>query len=310
MRNFDLNTMSMADAVLEVLEANSDKLDQAPKLPVLRQELREKVTACKAKNQLLALPSGSTELKQGNRGLIEKAADVLVNTLLLYANQETKPEVASKVNNLRYNDIYRSSGEKLAETLGELIKLATDLLPNLADYHLKAARLTEFQQNLDSFKAMQAAPRGDISLRSAIRTQVEAMVAEIRSLLNDRMDRSVNLIEDELPEFFAAYYNARVIVDRHGKHRKGKQADETKGTVNGTVLDDATGDPLVNVLVRREGLVEAVTTDIHGVFVFVDHEPGKYKFICKKDTYSELDFNEVEVTAGEETQLTGRMKKA
>ena len=39
MINNALNTNGMADAVLEVLEANSDKLDQTPKLPEFLQEL-------------------------------------------------------------------------------------------------------------------------------------------------------------------------------------------------------------------------------------------------------------------------------
>jgi len=305
----DLNFLSMADVVVEILDANSDIVAKVPKLPKLKDELVQLVSTCKAQNQLLALPSGSAALKLGNREVVEKVAYTLVNTLLLFANEEHKTELAAQVN-LHYADIYKSSGEKLVEQTKELIEMAIKYVHELEDYGMKQDKLEAYRKSVDEFVNLQPMPRGDISTRSAIKKQAESGIATMRSLFNDRMDRAVNIVRDDYPQFYETYYAARVIVDRHGKRRNNKPADPTKGTISGTLKDAATGDPLVNVLVRRTGQSEAITTDLNGMFVFLDVEPGKYDVLCKKDTYADLSFEAIEVTAGEEAELIGKMQKA
>ncbi len=88
MNIFDLNTLRMAEAVLAVLNLFADKLVLAPLLPTLKLELEQMVKDARAQNNKVALPSGITELKQEKREILEKAADVLLNTLLFYAHRE------------------------------------------------------------------------------------------------------------------------------------------------------------------------------------------------------------------------------
>ncbi len=212
--------------------------------------------------------------------------------------------------NLYYADIYKVGGDKLIENCDELIKLVTSIITLLADYQMDTEKLKDISDKRDDYAKLLSGPRGDISARAAIRAMAESIVANIREHLSEEMDRSMAIIKDLEKEFFAAYTSSRVIVDRHGKRRHDNSGNETTGIVSGKLTDAATGDPLVNVLVQMEGVETAITTDLHGVFVFEGVQPGKHNIVCKKDTYQNLSFNDLEVIAGDELELEGKMKRA
>jgi hypothetical protein len=308
MKTKDLNVLRMAEAVIEVLKLFIAKLILVPKLEQLRDELKAMVTRYHELNQSLVLESEYATLKKGKRNLLERAAEVLANQVLLYATMQDKPEVAVKVD-LYYKDIFSIGGDKLLDTCKELHKLAKSLLAELTDYHVDATGLASFMQLITDFETLLSAPRMDISARAAIKMEMEGIISAIRAHLHTKMDVAMNIVKNTEKEFFDAYTSSRVIVDLRGKRNITKPEDETTGMISGTITDFETGEPMVDVIVQLEGTEIATSTDENGEFVFDLVVPGICSLTCIKETYKNLQLPGIEVKAGEEIEVEGAMEK-
>ncbi|MEI8046020.1 MAG: carboxypeptidase-like regulatory domain-containing protein [Bacteroidota bacterium] len=308
MKTTDLNVLRMAEAVIEVLKLFIGKMSLVPKLTQLYGELQALVASLHERNQQLVLGSGSTEMKQDKRNSLEMAAEELVSTIRLYANMENVPQVRAKVD-LCYADLHKAAGDKLVDTCNELYSLATTLGSSLDGYLAATSTLSEFKQQVDAYAAVLSAPRTDISARSATRAAMEKTIADIRSLLSNKMDMAMNIASTREPEFYSAYTNARVIIDRKGKHRTGKPEGETLGMISGTLTDSATGEPIPDAILQLQGVAEASTTDEDGTFAFDQVTPGTHTLLCIKETYANLSLSGIDVKAGEETVSDGKMVK-
>ena len=308
MRITDLNVLRMAEAVINTLQMFATKLNLVPKLPQLFEELKALVALHHERNQQLVLGSSDAAVKQEKRKLLETSADELANTMLLFANMENVTEVRGKVD-LYYSDLHRVGGDKLLDTCRELHRLATTLLDRLDDYSINTAWLNGFKLTIDGYAAVNSAPRASISARAAIKTEIEKIISDIRALLTDKMDLAFGIVKSREPEFFAAYTNARVIVDRHGKRRPSSPEGETQGMVSGTLTDSVTAEPIADAIVQMEGMPEATTTDEDGSFAFDQVDPGMHSILCIKETYQNLSLTNIEVKADEETEVEGVMVK-
>jgi len=162
---------------------------------------------------------------------------------------------------------------------------------------------------ITEFSELNSAPRMDIAARASINKEISKLISEIRELLNDKMDKSMNTIKNTETAFFNAYTGARVIVDRLGKRRQTKPADETTGMINGTITDTETGEPLADVIVLMEGIAEATTTDEDGTFMFDGVSAGLHNITCTLELYKSLTLTGIVVKAGEETETEGNMDK-
>jgi len=304
----EMNFLRMAEAVIAVLKLFTAKFGLAPKLQVLYDLLTEMVDTVHAKNQQLVLENDFATVKEEKRDELEKGAEELVNKIQLYANMENDSLTKGKTN-LYFTDLHSVSGDKLVDTCISIHTLATLLVAKLADYKVLPATLADFMKQITAFSELLSAPRMDISARAATNKEITKIISEIRALLNDKMDKSMNTIKNTETEFFAAYTGARVIVDRLGKRRQTKPADETTGMISGTITDTETGEPLTDVIVLMEGLAEATTTDEDGTFMFDGVSAGLHNITCTLELYKSLTLTGIVVKAGEETETEGNMDK-
>ena len=73
-----------------------------------------------------------------------------------------------------------------------------------------------------------------------------------------------------------------------------------KGTVRGTIIEDATGEPMFAVTIAVAETGTGNVTDFDGKFE-LELDPGVYNLECASLGYSTLQITEVEVKAGEVT---------
>ncbi|MGK7394988.1 MAG: TonB-dependent receptor domain-containing protein [Candidatus Cyclobacteriaceae bacterium M3_2C_046] len=82
------------------------------------------------------------------------------------------------------------------------------------------------------------------------------------------------------------------------------------GTIRGTIIDDATGEALIGVTVLIKGTTQGATTDLEGTYA-IKAEPGSYSLQISYVSYETIIINDVNVDAGDVTQLgTIRMKES
>ena len=309
MKTNELNVLRMAEAVLEVLKLYESKLGSAPKLLQLKNELEALVASHHKQSRQLALENNFATVKQEKRTALEQSADEIVNKIQLYAAMEKDSITRAKVN-LYYADLHNVGGDTLSDTCAEIHKLAETLGTKLADYNVLPATLTTFKSQLTDFTGLLSAPRMDIAAKAAINKELSRIIASIRELLNEKMDKSMNTVKNTETAFFAAYTSARVIVDRPGKRAKGSATADTEGMISGTLTDTATGEPLADVVVLRSGSDEPAITDEDGSFMFDSVAAGTYTLSCSLDGYKNLTLGGIVVTPGSETEAEGSMDNA
>ena len=261
-----------------------------------------------AKDKELMLDSKYAEIKQKTKDLLVSAAEKFVSQIWLYAAMENDLITANLLN-LKYDDLHSVPGDKLVDTCTKIADVADELGVKVADYNVTPAGITDFRTLIADFSKLLSSPRMDIAARAAIGTEMENIIKEIRAHLKDKMDKSMNSIKNNEPEYFNAYTSARVIIDLKGKRNVTKPVSDTTGMISGTLTDSETGEPIVNAIVQRKGSEEATTTDEDGVFMFDTVTPGMANIICIKELYVNLNLTDIEVKAGEETEVEGVMEK-
>lgn len=308
MKKSDLNTLSMAQAVLAVLKLFIAKIGLAPKLQELLDLLTDLVTKYHDKNKKMVLENDFASIKQKSRDALILAADILISQMKLYAAME-KDLITTNQLNLYYNDLYKVSGDMLADRCTKVADVATALGVKLTGYNVTPVIVTDFRTLIGGFSELISAPRMDITARAATKKDMENIIREIRALLNDKMDLSMNSIKKSEPEFFNAYTSARVVVDLKGKRNVKKSASDTTGMISGTLTDSETGDPIADAIVQLDSTDEATTTDEDGEFIFDTVTAGPANIVCTKELYKNLNLTGIVVKAGEETEVDGVMEK-
>lgn len=80
------------------------------------------------------------------------------------------------------------------------------------------------------------------------------------------------------------------------------------GNISGTVIDDATGEPIQQVTVTLKPTIKNTYTGMDGMFEFHEIEAGNYEVWTQKSGYGANNVK-VYVGAGETVTVSLRMKK-
>ena len=79
-----------------------------------------------------------------------------------------------------------------------------------------AAKLAEFEQQIDAFEQVQPKPRNRRSKGRAATQALEILFRDAGKVLRKRIDKLVPQFAATAPEFVKEYEAARVVVDLHG----------------------------------------------------------------------------------------------
>ena len=150
--------------------------------------------------------------------------------ILFIANQlAALAEVNSDQNLAGQTELTLSALDKLAdddleETGTRIANLTTTNLAALADYGIAAADITTLTNLTTQFHAAKTAPREAVASRSGETDTLPDKIANVTSILRNRLDKLMTRFKTPQPNFYAAYLTARVIVDRGGAQAATKPA--------------------------------------------------------------------------------------
>lgn len=142
--------------------------------------------------------------------------------ILLIANQlAALAEVNSDANLAAQVEFTLSALDKLSdgdlEATGKRVSgLATTNLAALVDYAIVAADVAALDVLTTQFHTAKTAPRTAVVDRSSQTVTMPDKIANVTSLLRNRLDKLMTRFKKSNPEFYAGYLAARVIVDRGG----------------------------------------------------------------------------------------------
>lgn len=171
----------------------------------------------------------ATDKSVSKQSLAEKTvaiADGVYAYAAKNANNELKAEMKITVSSLK-----KTRDDALAPRCQNVHDKASEILLNLKDYNVNAAKLTDLQAAIDTYFASTVKPRTATSHRKTLNARLKDHFKETDEILLNEMDKLVNTLKPTHPDFVREYFSNREIIDPPSKPRKPKPAkkkdDET-----------------------------------------------------------------------------------
>jgi hypothetical protein len=217
------NRITMYDTTTAYLDSHNPVWNSMAPLGDALQRFKDERAAIETAAQQQEAPSGAADSKAAARDALEDVLFLMCQALGFLAHTSNDHDL------LALTDVNPSSLDKLPAD--ELINRATLVLARantrkteLATLHVTQANLDELSQALNNFSGLKNQPRAAAVARTTQTQSLESLIRGANGILNNEIDRMVNLFSRSNPEFVAGYQTARVIVDRPATHKATKPA--------------------------------------------------------------------------------------
>lgn len=186
-------------------------------------------TAAIRQKQADQMPTGDTPAKQNARDAAEDQGWVIASQLSALAAKTNDPMLAAKVNFDR-SALDKMAVSDLIAALGSIAGAAAEHAAVLAsDYGVTAGDLTAFDTARGTLDGMKDAPREAIADRKVATMSMPAAVRFTRKIYRNELDKMMAKFKAPEPDFYGAYFNGRIIIDRTGTHAAAKKTPTTPG---------------------------------------------------------------------------------
>ena len=153
------------------------------------------------------------EAKDEQKQIVADKADILNDLLASYASVEKDPELKSKADKSS-SELYRLRNEDFETVVTETIKLLDENLPNMADYGLTEAKITDLKNSFDTFLLLSGKPR-QYQIASVVATaSLKELFSQTSDLFEEQLDPTMKQFKISDPKFYKGYLAARVVVDK------------------------------------------------------------------------------------------------
>jgi hypothetical protein len=211
------NITTMFETTNGVLDTNNAKWSGTPAFATAVTAAKSGTAAIRQK-QADQETTGDTEAKQNARDAVEEQALLIGSQLSALAAETNNPMLEAKV---AYD---KSTMDKMAVSdlitaAKSIAKAGTDNAAVLAsDYGITAAELTEFNDAITALGEMKDAPRQAAVDRKVATMSLPDAITHVRKIYRNRIDKMMEKFKKSAPDFYAAYFAARIIIDRPGGH--------------------------------------------------------------------------------------------
>jgi hypothetical protein len=203
-------TFTQDQSVWSVMPAFVDAVDR----------VEEGIAAIRQK-QANQEPTGDTDAKQNARDAVVEQTFLIGSQLSALASKTNDPMLAAKVS-LDKSALDKAAISDLLIEAKSVQGAANDNAAVLASgYLISAAMLTTFAAAITTLDSMKDSPRTAVVNKRVQTLSLPGAIAYMRGILRNEIDKMIIAFKTSAPDFYAAYFAARVIIDRTGTH-KGK----------------------------------------------------------------------------------------
>lgn len=176
-----------------------------------------------AQKQINALV-GVRAVKDHERVAAVKKFYVLSSALSAFAVVSEDVELFNRTRYTR-NALSKLSREELLIQMSALIDLGTQHVNDLAPYSVDQAFMDDIILLHNEMKVVLNSPRQAIIERKRATERLELICSRLDQILNDQLDKLVDILEAEHPDLFTDYRNARKVVDYGIRHNNPERDD-------------------------------------------------------------------------------------
>ena len=214
------NKLIMLKAVLSLLNQNQSIWQEVAPLSNTIQTLSSKVAEIEDIRQITSVSqTGMITAKQNlQSGLIEQTF-ALASILTAYAAQTNDPVLQAKVD-FPISELRSLRDSELAPTCRNVLNLGLAREAALGPYGVTANQLNNLTAAITTYEQQLPTHRVSVAERKAANEKLKDVMAETMVLVTEQLDRLVIAFKATRPDVYAAYLNARKVVDywtRYGK---------------------------------------------------------------------------------------------
>lgn len=211
------NKMSMAYAVVQVLDQNTAIWNGVPAIQQAHTEFKANITATElaVSKQIADITGHAKDKAAAEDSMIAKTLSV-AGAVMAFATVNGDNGLAEAMN-LSPSELRRYRDSVVAQRCMGVHDAATQNATTLVDYGVSAADIADLKTRIDKYVSLIAQPRNRITARKGATAEIGALIRDTMKLLNNRMDRLMQQFAFSHKEFHKHYFDARIIIDQHGQ---------------------------------------------------------------------------------------------
>lgn len=156
---------------------------------------------------------GVTGEKAQVRDDLEEQMLVTAGAISAFAAKNSDPDLAAQVE-MNRSLLDRLPGSDLVQTGQRVVDAATDHLAALADYGITGDVLDALKAALTLYANKKESTREAVVDRKVETLSLPEGIASVRSIFRNELDKLMNAFRKPDPDFYKAYFAARIIVNR------------------------------------------------------------------------------------------------
>jgi hypothetical protein len=208
------NTITMFETTLVILDKNKNTFKNIAAFVDAAARAKDGTAAIRARTGVQQAPlEGVTDEKAQIRDDLEEKLLVIADAIAAFAAKTADPALAAQVE-LNRSLLDRLPASDLVQTAQRVIDAATENLAALADYGVTGATRDELKAAADLFANKKESPREAVIGRKVETLSLPSAILAVRSIFRNEIDKLMTAFKKTAPDFYNAYFTARIIVDR------------------------------------------------------------------------------------------------
>lgn len=209
----DKNRIQMFATVMATLNKNEEHwkaIDAFAESVGTYEALHEAIKTSMGKQ--LAPTTGTTESKETLRTQLEDELMDVADPLASFAHKTKNHDLAAQVE-CTLASVAKLDSVRATDLAKRVLKLGQTHATELVKFGLGPQDLAELENTIVKYEEVDTKPREAVAGRAAQTKALPALVRAATETLRNDLDRQMTRFRRRQPEFYAAYRNARVIVD-------------------------------------------------------------------------------------------------
>lgn len=214
------NKLTMLKAVLSLLNQNQSLWQDAVPLVNTINQIGSKMEHMEELRQFTSVSrTGIVTAKHNLKNDLIEQAFALASTLTAFAAQSNDPVMQAKVD-FPISDLRSLRDSELASACRNILQLAQQLGEALLNYGVTAAQLESLGTAINTYEQQLPSHRVTIAERKAANDKLKELMNETMQIVSEQLDRLMIRFKVPNAEMYAAYLNARKIVDYGTRYEK------------------------------------------------------------------------------------------
>jgi len=220
---------NMYDVVILKCDANLPIIATNAALLAAFEEFKAVIDNITAAAPLSAVvTTGITTDKQVSKADLSQITATIAGQIYAYAAKTGNNELKDSVD-FSASQLKKIKDGEIAVRCQTIHDLGVSKKDVLADYGVTLAKLAALQAAIDSYTQSAPKPRSAITDRATVKANIRNYFAQADALLTEQMDKLVETLTEDQPDFVQTYKNARIIVDPKTKKKENGTGTEGGG---------------------------------------------------------------------------------